>query len=194
LRGLRIRARHEGALREQRFGYGILIVLLLQRLSGGERRVFLLRFSEAAPGVAMQSLGERGGATSGLVAEDEPLEAVQPETAKQSGFGSHAEGLFEVEGVSGLPLLLNGEALCEGERRRLRPNDLVGLGAGGLELTVRESRGKGEEGQGSGAGAHNTVADAMACAICLATVLPASHRSAQSTFSRLLKRFNLGLC
>jgi len=151
--------------------------------------VFLLRFSEAAPGVAMQSLGERGGATPGLVAEDEPLEAVQPETAKQSGFGSHAEGLFEVEGVSGLPLLLNGEALREGERRRLRPNDLVGL-AGGLELTVRESRGKGEEGQGSGAGAQNTVADAMACAICLATVPPASHRAAQSAFSRLLKRFN----
>ena len=150
--------------------------------------VFLLRFSESAL-----------DATSDLDVEDE-------QTATQ-------RGVVEVEGVTGAPLLVNGEALREGERRRLGEGDLLALVAGGLEFTVRESRRK-EEAKASGKGvrstvdvasstvddAKSTVLDAMACSICLSTVLPSplqegtlfkkepTLRSVQRACSRFLKR------
>ena len=142
--------------------------------SAGKPGVFLLRFSESAL-----------DATSEL-----------EKTATQ-------RGVVEVEGEAGTSLLVNGEALREGERRRLSEGDLLVLVAGGLEFMVRESRRKEEAktsvhcsdvhspsnldpqpstlnprtvdvASSTVDDATSTVLDAMACPICLATVLPSS--------------------
>jgi len=110
-----------------------------------------------------------------------------------------AGGQLELEAVCATPLLVNGEALREGECRSLCEGDLVAVVAGGLELRVSEGvmdglGGEKESSRGGGtrelrmdvgglrgatqsSSVCGTVDDAMKCSICFATVFPAVLRT-----------------
>jgi hypothetical protein len=124
-----------------------------------------------AAGVAVHSLP----LGIGRGAQEERVEGAKCTSLRLFGEG----GRLELEAVDGSPLLVNGEAVREGECHRLSEGDHVAWVAAGLEFTVRHLRvevdglggaGPGEETWSSQAG--GTFVDAMTCSICLTTVLP----------------------
>jgi len=84
-----------------------------------------------------------------------------------------AGGEMELETLCDAPVLVNGETLHEGDRRRLGEGSLLAVVAGRMEFKVRDLRvdvnGLGEETQIYQAGG---VGEAMTCLICISTVLP----------------------
>lgn len=155
---------------------------------GGEGRPWcVLDFSDAAhgvAGVAVRSLPFRVG--MGTQASD--LVGGEVLAGEAQCVLGVAGGHLELEAVADIPLVVNGETLRGGERRRLAEGDSVSVFAfGELAFAVRNLRveadgsGGGEEGRNSIAG--GAVNATMEC--CDATVLPtvlAQHRCSPVLF------------
>ena len=143
--------------------------------SGGERPWCVLGLSDVeheVAGVEVRSLPCRvGRGMSSDVAGWDVL-AEEAQCILRLGAGGH----LEMEEVSGIPLLLNGETVCGGERLCLGEGDLVAVFPRDLEFTVRDLRVEadgvegGEDTRGSIAG--DTINAPMECSLCNAAVLP----------------------